>query len=469
MAQAVALRKISDNMDMCEGPLFIKIIKFAIPLYFTNILQLLFNTADLIVVGRYSGSLSVAAVGSTSSLIHLIINLFMGVTSGVGVAVATSIGKKDDEAVSKTVHTAIPLSLVCGAIINVVMLLLAEPILRLMDSPSDIIGLSATYLKIYACGMIPSMLYNFAAAILRAVGDTVRPLIFLTGSGIINVILNLIFVIEFDMDVAGVALATVISQTIASALALIELMQRTDSCKLKLCKMKFYKKELKRIIKIGLPAGIQSITFSISNVIIQSSVNSFGSVAVSGSAAASSIDAFAYSGAEAMYQTAMNFSGQNYGAKKLNRVRRSMWICVATVIVAELFFGGTFLLFSKLLLSLYITDSPLAITYGAKRMMFTSMMYFIAGTMQVILNTIRGMGHSFFPMLVSIFSNCVFRVFWVFTVFGFFRNSKYAWEILFSSYPISWIIAIIIGFIIYLFVMKKEKIKLKKAVLNDIL
>lgn len=461
MARAVTLRKNGADLDLCNGPIFKKVVRFAIPLYLTNILQLLFNTADLIVVGRFSSSLSVAAVGSTSSLVHLITNLFIGITSGVGVAVATAIGENDEKKISQTVHTAIPLSLICGIIINVAMLTFAYPILKLMGSPADIIELSAKYLKIYACGMIPSMIYNFSAAILRAAGDTVRPLIFLTGSGFINVILNLIFVIGLKMNVAGVALATVISQSIASVLAVMELIKRNDACKLSIGKIRFYRRPLRKILGIGLPAGLQSVTFSASNVIIQSSVNTFGSVAVSGAAAASSLDAFAYCGVDAVYHTAMTFTGQNYGAKKLDRVRRTMFICIATVVIVEWVLGGSMFIFSKPLLSLYIVDSPASIAYGTNRMMFISLMYFLAGIMQVILNTVRGMGHSFFPMLVSVFSNCVFRVLWVLFVFEKYKTSAYSWQILYSSYPISWTCAVFLGIIIYIFVMRKEKKKLK--------
>ncbi len=463
MAHATVAKRITTNMDMCSGPLFKKIIIFAIPIFFTSALQLLFNTADLMVVGRFCGSLSVAAVGSTSSLVHLLVNFFMGLSSGIGVVVATAIGEKDDETVSKTVHTAIPLSLVCGVIVNIALFFGAEWFLQIMDSPDDIRELSATYIKIYACGTIPGMLYNFCAAILRAVGDTVRPLIFLTLSGVINVILNLIFVIVFNMDVAGVALATSISQGISAILVVMELMKRKDVCRLNLSKLRFHFKQLKRIIAIGVPASIQSTTFSFSNVIIQSSINSFGSVAVSGSAAAASLDAFVFCGSEAIHQAAMNFAGQNYGAKKLDRVRRVLRICIASVICIELFLGGILYTLAKPLLSFYISDSSAAVSFGIRRMAFTCLMYFLAGTMQAVLNTLRGMGHSFFPMLISIFSNCVFRIFWILVVFSHFREFSFSWEIIFASYPISWSLAIILGFIVYIYVMKKEN-----RLLNDI-
>ena len=463
MAQAVVAKKLSAKMNMCEGPLLKKIIAFFIPIYFTSALQLLFNTADLIIVGRSGNSLSVGAVGATSSLIHLVVNLFMGFSSGIGVVVATHIGEKNEDAVRKTIHTAIPLSIICGAIVNLLLFFGAYGLLNLMNTPSDIIGLSTTYVKIYAFGMIPSMLYNFCAAILRAEGDTLKPLMFLTLAGVINVMLNLVFVLCFGMDVGGVALATAISQAVSATLAVTELIKRNDSAKLYLRKIRLHKTQLKRILTIGLPAGIQGTTFSISNVIIQSSINSFSSVAVSGSAAAASIGSFVYCGIEALQQTAMNFTGQNYGAKKLDRVRRTLFLCSGTVFVLEIILGGIANVFAKPLLSLYITDSAKAIDYGSRRLLLVTLFYFLGGIMQVLLNVIRGMGHSLFPMLISIFSNCVFRIFWVTVVFAHFRKSPYAWEILFSSYPISWTIAIVLGIIVYMFVMRKEKRLIKAS------
>ena len=456
MAHTVVAKKISANMNMCEGPLLKKIIMFSIPLFFTSALQLLFNTADLIIVGRSGNPLAVAAVGSTSSLIHLIVNLFMGLSSGIGVVVATAIGGHNEKTVEKTVHTSIPLAVICGAIVNLVLFCGAEWFLTLMGSPREILELSAVYLKIYACGMIPNMVYNFCAAILRAQGDTLRPLMFLSLSGIINVVLNFIFVVFCGMDVDGVALATSISQVVSAILVVIELMNRSDSAKLCLRKMRIHYAELQRILRIGLPAGIQGTTFSISNVIIQSSVNSFGAIAISGSAAAASIGNFAHCGVEAFQQTSMNFAGQNYGARKLDRVKKSMLLCMASVVVFELLFGGLIMVFSKPLLSLYISDSK-AIGYGITRLALIVMPYFIGGMMQVVLNIIRGMGHSFFPMVISIFSNCVFRILWIFTVFAHFRESSSAWTILYMSYPISWTLAVIMGFVVYYYVMKKER------------
>lgn len=453
MASVNLARKMSANMNMCEGPLFKKIIRFTFPIILTNLLQLMFNAADLLVVGQFCGSTSVAAVGSTSSLVHLAINFFLGISSGVGVVTAMSIGAGEEKNVQKTVHSAIPIALLCGALLTVVGLLGVEPMLRLMDTPSDILPLSALYLKIYFCGMIPSMLYNFGAAILRADGDTKRPLFYLTFAGVVNVVLNLFFVIVLDMDVAGVAIATAVSQLVSAVLVLWALMKKNDACRLDVKKMRFHSAQVGQILKIGLPAGLQSTTFSFSNVIIQSSINSFGAIAVAGSAAASTLEGFVYTPIEAYSQAALNFTGQNFGAKKYDRIKRILLITIASCIVTELVLGVLANVFSTPLLSLYITDSVKAIGYGAKRMLYISLFYFLCGTMGIFSAVFRGMGHSVTPMFINIFSNCVFRVVWIFCVFRFLKS----WDILFSSYPISWALAIAVQIVMYIIIMKKYK------------
>lgn len=457
MASTIVAKKLSSNMNMCEGPLLKKIIVFTIPIILTNLLQLMFNAADLMVVGQFCGSNSVAAVGATTSLVHLIINLFMGLSSGVGVAVATGIGAGSTESIRKTVHTAIPLSLICGALLTVLGLVFAGPLLRIMDTPKDVVDLSILYVKVYFCGMIPSMLYNFGAAVLRADGDTKKPLIFLTFSGIVNIFLNIIFVTLIDMDVAGVALATAISQAISAALVLFELFHKNDACRLDIKHLRIYPLQLKRILSIGLPAGLQSTTFSLSNVIIQSAINSFDAIAVAGSAAAGSIEGFVFTGVDAFQQTSLNFVGQNYGAGKIDRVKKILLLCISGVIITELVMGIAVNVFSRPLLSLYVPDSAVSISYGARRMMLISLFYFLAGIMNVFSGTIRALGHSVIPMIISILSNCVFRLFWVFAVFGNFKDWKYSWELLFSSYPISWTFAIVIEVIMYIIIIKKYK------------
>lgn len=459
MSLAVIGGKKHRSIDMCNGPILKKAIIFAVPVLITSILQLLFNAADLMVVGNFCGSDSVAGVGATTSLCSFFVNVFLGISSGVGVAVANAIGAKDKERVKKTVHTAIPLAAVCGGIINLCLFVFADPMLTLMDTPDDIIGLSVLYMKIYAFGMLPSMVYNFAAAILRAKGDTVRPLMYLTVAGIVNVALNLIFVIWFDMDVAGVALATSLSKVVSAVWVVSDLMRREDECKFVFSKMRFYAAPIKKILAIGVPAGIQSSMFSLSNITIQSSVNSFSSEAVAGAAAGQSIDAFSATASTAMQQTALNFTGQNFGAKKYDRIIRVWLVCTACVVVSEFVFGTVINIFSKPLLSLYVTDSAVALSYGAKRMAFVSGFHFIMGAMNVVASSIRGMGYSVSTMVLSLISNCGLRIIWVMTVFKHFRSSKYAWEILYCIYPISWILVFVAMTVILFVIVNKYRRK----------
>ncbi|MBE6727279.1 MAG: MATE family efflux transporter [Ruminococcaceae bacterium] len=454
---ATALRHRS--IDMCNGPILKKAIIFAIPVFITSILQLLFNAADLMVVGNFCGSRSVAAVGATTSLCSLFVNLFVGIASGVGVAVATAVGAKDNDRVRKTVHTTVPLAALCGAIINIAIFALATPMLNLMETPSDIINLSSLYMKIYSFGMIPSMVYNFSAAILRAKGDTVRPLMYLTVAGIVNVALNLVFVLFFNMDVGGVALATSLSKVVSAVWVIIDLIRREDECKFYFSKMRFYAAPIKKILAIGIPAGIQSSMFSISNITVQSSVNSFESEAIAGAAAGQSIDAFSATASTALQQTALNFTGQNFGAKKFDRIVRVWFICTAMVVISELFLGSLLNIFSYPLLSLYVKDSAVALSYGAKRMMLVSGFHFLMGSMNVAASVIRGMGYSISTMLLSLFANCGLRIIWVLTVFKHFRASKYAWQILYSVYPVSWILVFIAMSIICVIIIKKHKRK----------
>lgn len=423
---------------MTEGPLLKNIILYTIPIILTGVLQLLFNAADLVVVGRFCGSVSVAAVGATGSLINLIVNLFIGLSVGVGVSTAQGIGAGDHEKVHRIVHTAIPTAAIGGLALTAFGVFFARGALSLMGTPEDVIDLSAVYMRIYFCGMVPNMVYNFGASILRAAGDTKSPLYFLTGAGVLNVILNLVFVIALKIDVAGVALATALSQAISAVLVLLALSVRTDGCRLSLKRIRLYGTELKEIVRIGLPAGIQGSLFSISNVLIQSSVNSFGSVVMSGNAATQNIEGFVYVSMNAFHQTALNFTGQNYGAGLHKRIRKIMLLSLASVTVMGLVSGVSAWLMAKPLLSIYITDSAEAISYGVIRMSYISLPYFLCGIMDVTTGAIRGMGASLLPMIVSVMGICVFRVFWIFCVFG--QPQFHSLECLYLSYPISWII-----------------------------
>ncbi len=451
MASATVARKISANMNMCEGPLFKKIVSFAIPVIFTNLLQLMFNAADLVVVGRFCGSNSVAAVGATGSLVHLIINLFVGLSIGAGVAAATAIGAGNEEAVKKTVHTALPLAVISGAILTVVGFFAATPMLELMKTPKEVLPLSSLYLEIYFLGMIPIMVYNFGAAVLRADGDTKNPLFFLTLAGVINVVLNVVFVLFFDMNVAGVALATTLSQCVSAALVVINLMRKKDFCRFSFKNIGFYPAQIKAILKIGVPAGLQNMTFSISNVIIQSSVNSFSAAAVAGSAAVTNIEGFVWAPVEAFNQATVNFAGQNYGAGKIDRVRKTLRINLTVGIILELIFGALSAIFARPLLSLYITDSPAAIEYGVIKMYLIPLFYFVATIMHTFSGVLRGMNHSMAPMIATVFANCIFRLIWIGTIFQYFRN----WTVLFMSYPISWGLAALIQAIMYAVIIRR--------------
>ena len=443
----------SKSNDLSEGPLLKNILLYTIPIILTGILQLLFNAADLIVVGRYCGEMSVAAVGATGAIINLMINLFIGLSVGAGVTVAHGIGAGKEDFVRRTVHTAIPTALICGIIITIVGVTGSHTFLRLMDTPDDIIDLSTEYMQIYFCGITANMLYNFGSAILRAAGDTKSPLYYLTAAGFINVILNVIFVRGFEMNVAGVALATTISQVISAGLIILNLMRRTDCCKLSLRKIRIYRRQLTRILQIGFPAGIQSSLFAVSNVIIQSSVNSFGPIVVSGNSAASNIEGFVYMTMNSFHQTALNFTGQNYGAGKIERIKKIMLICLVSVFIAGLAAGSAAYLFGRQLLSFYIPDSEEAIHYGMIRLAYICIPYFLCGLMDVATGLIRGLGSSMLPMIITVIGVCGMRIGWIYTVF---RMEKYhSVQSLYLSYTISWSMTFLTEFVVFIILYRR--------------
>ncbi|MBE6685883.1 MAG: MATE family efflux transporter [Ruminococcaceae bacterium] len=438
---------------MTEGALLPHIILYTIPIILTSILQLLFNAADLIIVGRYCGSISVAAVGATGAVSNLIINLFIGLSVGAGVCVAHGLGAKKSKSVHRTVHTAVSAALAGGALLTVIGILLAEPLLVLMNTPKDVLPLSATYMKIYFAGMTFTMLYNFCASILRAAGDTKSPLIYLTLSGIINVILNVIFVTLFNMNVAGVALATAISQALSAILVTVALMRRNDECRLHPKELRFYKKELLKLIRIGVPAGIQGSLFSISNVIIQSSVNSFGPVVMSGNAASANIEGFVYVILNAFHQTTVNFVGQNTGAEKYKRVKKTVAICLVSVALTGIIAGLGVYLLREPLLSIYITDSAKALYYGMIRISYICIPYFLCGLMDVSTGALRGMGSSLAPMIISVLGVCGFRIAWILTIFQIERF--HTPQCLYASYTFSWTLTFLIQIIAFVFVYRR--------------
>lgn len=445
------------SADLTQGPLLKQIVLYTIPIILTGILQLLFNAADLVVVGQYCGSVSVGAVGATGPVINLITNLFIGFSVGSGVSVAHAIGAGKEDEIHRVIHTSIPLALICGLILTVVGIAGAEYILELMKTPEEAIRLSALYMKIYFGGIISSMIYNFGAAILRAAGDTRSPLVHLTIAGVLNVILNLIFVIAFNMDVAGVALATIISQTLSAALILRTLMKRTDACKLVLKNMKIYMRPLFKILRIGFPAGIQGSLFSISNVIIQSSVNSFGAVAVAGNAAAQNIEGFVYTAMNSITQSALNFTGQNHGAKKFDRVKKTAFISLGFVMFVGLSLGISAYIFSRPLLSIYISDSEEAVKYGIVRLLYICVPYCLCGVMDVSTGLLRGLGSSILPMIITVAGVCGFRIVWIYSIFSI--PQYHTLETLYISYIISWTMTFAVQIALYtvMFCLKKKK------------
>lgn len=449
------------NTNMLEGPLLGNIIFYTIPIILTGVLQLLFNAADLIIVGRYCGSISVAAVGASGAITNLIVNLFIGFSVGTSVAVAHALGAKDSKEIHRAVHTAIPTAIVSGVIITIIGVCFSKTFLQMMNTPENVLPLSATYMQIYFAGTIFMMIYNFCASILRAAGDTKSPLIFLVIAGVVNVGLNIIFVTQFDMNVAGVALATTISQAVSAVLVLITLMRRDDDCRLTLSKMRFYKPQLMKIIRIGLPAGIQSSLFSISNVIIQSSINSFGDVLMSGNAAAGNIEGFVFVILNAFHQTALNFIGRNVGAGQYKRAKKILWICLGSVLTVGVVVSSLMYLSGPVLLKIYIPDSPEAIEWGMVRLFCLCIPYCICGMMDVSTGALRGMGASLAPMIISVLGVCGIRIGWIYTLFQI--PEFHTPQCLYYSYAVSWAITFVIQLAAF-FVVYKGRVKRSEAV-----
>ena len=432
--------------------------KKTIPIILTNILQIFFNTVDIAVVGRFRGSIPAGAVGATSSLSNLFVSVFMGLSLGAGVSVARAVGAGNHELVKKLVHTAVSLSLISGAFLTVAGIIFAEDILVLMGTSEGVLPYATLYMQITFGGMIPNLLYNFLASILRAVGDTKRPLIFLTLGGAVNAVLNVMFVMLFGMDVDGVAIATVISQTISAVLLILALMKRTDSCHLDLRSLCIDKTATLQILKIGIPSGLQGSMYAISNVLNQSSVNLFGDFAISGDSVARNIESYTYTTMNSLYQTAMNFTGQNAGAKNYGRVKKVFGVCFITVAVLGLVMGNLVYIFGKPLMSLFIVDSAEAIHYGLVRMSVVFTLQLLCGIQEVSTGVLRGLGRSFSSMIISIVGVCGIRIAWIYTVFAL--PAFHTLEVLYMSYPISWAVTGSIQILYFFIVLKKEKNKL---------
>ena len=444
------------EIDMTNGPLFGKIVTFAVPLALSGVLQLLFNAADMVVAGQFAGPQALAAVGSTGALINLIINLFIGLSVGVNVLVARYFGSGQQKDLSETAHTAILTSLLSGVALIFIGFALSRPLLTMMGTPEDVIDHSVLYMRIYFAGMPVIMLYNFGGAILRAVGDTRRPLYFLTIAGVVNVCMNLFFVIVLKMGVAGVATATVLSQCISAALVLRCLVKSDAAYRVDLKQLRIVKGKLIQMMKIGIPAGIQGATFSISNVLIQSTINSFGSVAMAGATASSNLEGFLFTVVDAFTQAAQSFTSQNYGAKKPERVSRVYHICLASAAAVTVLMGGGAYLAGKSLLGLYTTEAQV-VEYGMRRMLITMVPYFTIVLMNVTVGVLRGLGSSILPMMMSIGGTCGLRILWIYTILPL----NPTWEMLFLSYPITWLITGILHYICYRVIRKRHVISPK--------
>lgn len=446
--------KKSNEIDMTTGPLISKILVFSIPLMISGILQLLFNAADIIVVGQFVGPQAMAAVGSTGSLNNLIVNIFLGLSIGSSVLMARYYGAHNKEGIKDLVHTSILLSTVSGLVLVAFGSILARPLLIVMGSPDDVIDQSVLYMRIVFLGMPALLTYDFGAGILRAIGDTKRPLLYLFISGIINVCLNLFFVIVFGLGVAGVAIATVTSQYISAFLVVLNMIRTESVYKLNIRELRIKKYQLLQIIRIGLPAGIQGALFNISNVLIQSSVNSFGSIAMAGNAAAQNIEGFVYTAMNSIYQASTNFTSQNVGAHKKERITPILLSCILLVSIIGITLGSIALFFSNDLLHIYSTDEEV-IKYGLQRMSIICSTYFLCGLMDTACGSIRGMGYSIAPTLVSLTGACGLRILWIFTVFQLNRTLF----TLYLSYPVSWAITFIAHIICYSYFFKKWKAK----------
>lgn len=456
-----ALTKENDKkygMDMCSGSILKKMLLFSLPLMCSSILQLLFNAADIIVVGNFAGDDALAAVGSNTALINLLTNFFMGLSIGANVLVARYYGAKQDKDLTETVHTAMLLSVCSGVILTLIGCVGSKEILIKMQTPEEVLPLAIIYLRIYFLGMPAMMLYNFGSAILRAVGDTKRPLYYLSGAGVVNVILNLIFVVCFKMGVAGVGLATVVSQCISACLIIRCMMKEKGGIRLELKQLHIHGDKFKRILQIGLPASFQGIIFSISNVIIQSSVNSFGAVTVAGNSAAANIEGFVYVAMNTFHQATISFTGQNVGAAKYERVNKILYTAEGCVFVVGLLMGNLVTVFGRPLLGLYTSSAAVA-QAGMMRMNVICRTYALCGMMDVMVGSLRGLGYSVMPMIVSLVGACGLRLIWIFTFFQ--TDPFHTVTSLYLTYPVSWFMTLAAHIVCFIIVRKRLEKKWK--------
>lgn len=440
------------EIDMCSGPLPKKMLLYALPLILSGVLQLLFNAVDLAVVGNFVSDTALGAVGATNSLINLLTNLFIGLSVGTNVLIARYVGAGADRDVHETVHTSILISFISGIILAIIGVIFARPLLQLMSTPTNVLNQSALYMRIYFLGMPIMMVYNFGSAILRAIGDTKRPLYYLSVAGVANVLMNLFFVFVLHRGVDGVAYATVLSQLIAVILLLRCLTKMDGPCRLQLKQLRIYRRKLLAVTRIGLPAGLQGCVFSLSNVVIQSSINSFGELAIAGNSAASSLEGFIYVAMNAFHQTTLSFTSQNYGAGQYRRIGKILGLAILYVVVIGCTLGGLALLFGRTLVGLY-TSGEEAISYGYLRVCCICAFHFTCGIMDVVVGALRGIGYSLIPMFVSLLGVCGIRMVWIFTIF----KSHHTLEMLYASYPVSWIMTTLCHLFVFLLWFRKMR------------
>lgn len=451
---------------MTQGPFLKKIILFAIPLILTGVLQQLYNAADLVVVGMFDGQVALAAVGATGSLTNLVIGLFMGLSVGAGVCVAQYIGAKRYEDVRKVIHTSLLLALFLGVAICIVAYIFAPHLLRMMDTPETIIEHATRYIRIVFMGFPALMVYNYSAAMLRSSGDAKHPLMFLAVSGIVNVMLNVVLVAVFHLGVAGVAIATITAQYLSAIMVICHMMRADNYMKLSICEFKIHKSKLKKILYIGIPSGIQGSLFSFSNVLIQSSINSFGDTVIAGSAAAANLENFIYIAMNALYHVSLTFIGQNIGAKTYHNIKKITWRCLLVVAILGLSLGGLIFLFRAPLINLYAPNNPLVMTEAVRRMSIICFSYFLCGMMEVFCGAMRAMGKSITTMIISLCGACGLRVFWILTVFRYFRSP----ECVYLSYPVSWFLTNVCYLVFFLITVRalfrrqKNEMQIKESI-----
>ena len=460
-------RSKSVSIDMTGGPLLSGILQFSLPLAATGMLQLLFNAADVIVVGKFAGSTALAAVGATSSLVNLIVNTFIGISVGVNILIARRVGCRDEDGVRRASHCAIALSAVLGLLMMLLGLFLSRPLLELMDTPADILEKSSLYLTIYFVGVPFTLIYNFGAAILRAYGDTKRPMLYLTISGIINAVLNLFFVIVCKIDVAGVAIATVISQVVSVVLVMRCLMCFDGWAQIHLKELRIHKAEAIQMLQIGLPAGLQTTLFNISNVMVQSAVNGFGADVVAANTASSNIAAFTYTAMNSVYHAAITFTSQNLGARRYDRINKIFWSCNAAVLIIGIPLCALSTIFGPQLLSVYIARSDPAfdviIQAGMVRTYYTTTVYILCGLMDACCGMVRGLGAAWIPMLVSLTGACLLRIVWIWTLFRW----DHTLQMLYVSYPISWVVTTLAHLICYVVIWKRMRARLAERTASE--